>query len=118
MPGKVEQHTITPDVEASGIAFLWKQFDVRGTLGGYMDIVTCAMVTVPANALIATLPTDRMPAILDPNDWAKWLGEESATVDELKAMLRTHEGVHWTMAKEAKLASRDKATVRQSIGLF
>jgi putative SOS response-associated peptidase YedK len=32
------------------------------------------MVTVPPNKLIARI-TDRMPAVIAPNDWAKWLGE-------------------------------------------
>ena len=28
-----------------------------------------------------------MPVILAPGDWAKWLGEEAATPEELKALL-------------------------------
>jgi len=31
---------------------------------------------------------DRMPVILDEADWPKWLGEESATPDELYALLK------------------------------
>jgi len=30
---------------------------------------------------------DRMPVILAEKDWPKWLGEEPATLDELKALL-------------------------------
>jgi putative SOS response-associated peptidase YedK len=44
------------------------------------------IITDPANALISTLH-DRMPVILVDEDWAKWLGEEPATSDELKALL-------------------------------
>ena len=40
----------------------------------------------PTNALIGTLH-DRMPVILAEQDWARWLGEEPATPDELKALL-------------------------------
>jgi len=29
-----------------------------------------------------------MPALIADEDWPKWLGEEEASVDELKAMLR------------------------------
>ena len=36
--------------------------------------VTCAVVTVGANATMARLH-ERMPVILDPQDWALWLGE-------------------------------------------
>jgi len=45
------------------------------------------MVTVPPNDLIGTI-TDRMPALIADADWRKWLGEEPATVEELKTMLR------------------------------
>lgn len=116
VPGKTQQHTITPDWDRTGIAFIWRTFDV----GASAPLYACVMLTVPANQLIATLPTDRMPAVLDQSDWGKWLGEESATVDELKAMLRTHEGVNWTMSKEAKRASASpaKATVQEPTGLF
>jgi putative SOS response-associated peptidase YedK len=44
------------------------------------------IITCPPNALIGTLH-DRMPVILAEEDWAKWLGEEPATSDELKALL-------------------------------
>lgn len=31
---------------------------------------------------------NRMPVILAPNDWLKWLGEEPATGEELLALLK------------------------------
>ena len=37
--------------------------------------------------MIGTI-TDRMPALIEDGDWTKWLGEEPATAEELKAMLR------------------------------
>ena len=102
VPGKSEQHTITPgDGKPLGIAFLWDRFEIKDLPA---PLLACVMATVPANKLIATLPTDRMPAILADEDWTKWLGEEPATADELKAMLRTVEGVDWRMAKEEKPA--------------
>jgi putative SOS response-associated peptidase YedK len=78
------------------------------------------LVTVPANRLIAGLPTDRMPAFLAPQDWDIWLGEKPATVDEIKACLKTMEGVRWSMAKEEKQAKgpRSKPTVSDPTGLF
>ena len=36
---------------------------------------TCAIVTTAANESMSTIH-HRMPVILDPNDWGKWLGEE------------------------------------------
>jgi putative SOS response-associated peptidase YedK len=33
---------------------------------------------------------DRMPVILDPADFPRWLGDEEATPDELRALLRPY----------------------------
>jgi putative SOS response-associated peptidase YedK len=114
VPGPTVQHTITPDANMSGIAFIWRKFDVEATAPLY----ACVMVTVPANKLIATLPTDRMPAILDPGDWARWTGEEPATVDELKGILKTHEGVSWKMARENRAVNGQRANTAEPTGLF
>jgi putative SOS response-associated peptidase YedK len=112
--GPSEQHTITPgDAEAIGIAFLWRKFDI----GAAEPLYACVMVTVPANRLIAALPTDRMPAVLAPEDWATWLGE-SGTQAQAKACLKTVEGVRWTMAKEERAAKRGKPTVSDPGGLL
>jgi len=117
--GPTIQHTITPgDETALAAAFVWRKFDIPGVP---VPLLACVLATVPANQLIATLPTDRMPAFLAPEDCGKWLGEEPATVDELKACLRTVEGVKWTMTKEEKAASkqpRQKPTVSDPGGLF
>jgi putative SOS response-associated peptidase YedK len=66
------------------------------------------MVTVPANALIGTI-TDRMPAVVQLNDWPKWLGVEDVSAEERKAMFRPSEG-DWTMRPQEKPAKpRPKA---------
>jgi putative SOS response-associated peptidase YedK len=110
-PDSGAQHTITPgDLAAVGIAVLWRLFG---------DLIACVMVMVPANALIAALPTDRMPAILAPEDWAVWLGEEPAPHDPIKACLKTAEGVRWTMTAEQRAARpRRKPTIADPGGLF
>lgn len=113
--GPTIQHTITPGAPV-GIAVIWRRFEVpaMGTL------YACCMVTVAANRLIAGLPTDRMPAILAPENWATWLGEGGATVEEAKACLKTVEDARWTMTREerAKTAKRAKPTVSDPPGLF
>ena len=43
-----------------------------------------------------------MPAILEDEDWVKWLGEIPTSPSEAKAVLKTMEGVNWRMAKEVK----------------
>jgi len=105
LPGKTEQHTITPgDGKPLGIAFLWDRFEIADLPA---PLLACVMATVPANELIATLPTDRMPAILADEDWATWLGENDAQPDVVMATLKTVEGVKWTMAKEEKKPKGD-----------
>jgi len=115
--GKTEQHTIAlGDAAAAGIAFLFRSFD----LGGPAPLNACVMATVPANALIAALPTDRMPAVLAQGDWATWLGESPATPAEAKSCLKTVEGAAWTMTREERAATQKRArpTVSDPKGLF
>jgi len=116
--GPTVQHTITPAADQIlAAAFVWRRFDSAGLPA---PMFACVLVTVPANQLIAGLPTDRMPAFLAPQDWDIWLGEKPATVDEIKACLKTVEGVRWSMAKEEKQAKgpRSKPTVSDPTGLF
>jgi putative SOS response-associated peptidase YedK len=102
VPGPTVQHTIPPgDQSAIGIAFVWGYFVIPRQPG---LLTACVMVTVPANELIATLPTDRMPAVLADEDWATWLGE-TGTPDDAKGCLKTVEGVKWTMTKEERAAT-------------
>ncbi|MBM3547526.1 MAG: SOS response-associated peptidase [Alphaproteobacteria bacterium] len=94
--GKTQQFTITPhDGNPIGIAVIWERW---GEPHGGM-LLTFAMVTVPANTLIGTI-TDRMPAVLPPEQWAKWLGEEPASPEELKSMLKPFEG-DWDMQPQS-----------------
>jgi putative SOS response-associated peptidase YedK len=96
-PTKREQQVITPrDGKPLAIAVVWERWTHR-TEG---ELLTFAMVTVPANTLISSV-TDRMPAFLAPEDWSKWLGEEPASPDELKALLKTVEG-DWDMRPQTK----------------
>ncbi|MBN9546948.1 MAG: SOS response-associated peptidase family protein [Alphaproteobacteria bacterium] len=115
--GPTVQHTITPgELGAIGIAFLWQRFDLKDLPG---TLNACVMVTMPANSLIATLPTDRMPAVLAEEDWSTWLGE-TGTAEDAKACLKTVEGVRWTMTKEERTATtkRKKPTASDPSGLL
>ena len=117
VPGPTVQHTITPgEGGAIGIAFLWQRFDLSELPG---TLNACVMVTMPANQLISTLPTDRMPAVLADDDWATWLGE-AGTEEDAKGCLKTVEGVRWTMNKEERAAStkRKKPTVSDPGGIL
>ena len=50
-------------------AGIWQ--DWRGPQG---TVATCAIVTCPANALLAPIH-DRMPVVIAPDDFGLWLGE-------------------------------------------
>jgi len=102
--GKTEQWTIDPcDGVPRGFAFLWNGYEMEGVKE---PMLACVMVTVPASKLIQPI-TDRMPAILENADWETWLGENDASPERVKAVLRTMEGVNWKMEREAKAAAQN-----------
>jgi putative SOS response-associated peptidase YedK len=115
-PDSGEQHTITP-AGPIGIAFVWRRFEVASLP---MPLLACVMVTVPASELIAGLPTDRMPAVLAPGDWAQWLGEEHVATVAAKTCLKTMDDVRWTVRREERVrtAKRAKPVVSDPTGLF
>jgi putative SOS response-associated peptidase YedK len=65
------------------MAGLWDEWHDKKT---GERVKSCTIITCPPNAVIGALH-DRMPVILAEMDWAKWLGEESATAAELKTLL-------------------------------
>jgi putative SOS response-associated peptidase YedK len=95
----------------TGAAFIFDNFNSPDLPAPFL---ACVLVTVPANALIRSLSTehagsDRMPAFLDPADWAMWLGEGGNDAAAAKAACKTTEGVRWTMTKEEKRATVKRA---------
>ena len=108
-PTKTEQHVITPrDGKPLAIAVIWERWRK-------MPLESFAMVTTAANALIGTI-TDRMPAVIAPEHWGRWLGEEPASFDELKAILKPFEG-DWDMeaAARAKSPAPKKPSAQQEL---
>jgi putative SOS response-associated peptidase YedK len=65
---------------------------LAGVLDNWKDPETgdwlrsCAIITTRANSLLAQVH-DRMPVIIEPEDYARWLGEEPTEPAELKALL-------------------------------
>jgi putative SOS response-associated peptidase YedK len=102
-PKKTEQYVLTPkDAKPVAIAVIWERWGEPHEA----PLLSFAMATVPPNELIGTI-TDRMPALIEDGDWAKWLGEEPATAEELMAMLRPS-GRGLDMRKAAKPPSKPK----------
>jgi putative SOS response-associated peptidase YedK len=110
---KTIQWTIDPqDGIPRGFAFVWRRFEISDLP---QPMLACVMVTVPANKLLRDTilkhdPDPRMPAILEDADWSTWLGEIDATPEQAKAVLRTMEGVNWTIAPEVKKPKPHKDT--------
>jgi putative SOS response-associated peptidase YedK len=48
---------------------------------------TCTIITTDANPIMGEVH-DRMPVILGHEDWPRWLGEDKADSDELRATLK------------------------------
>ena len=71
-----------------GFAGLWEKWTDKAS--GEI-IRSCTIVTTEPNALCAPIH-NRMPVILDPNDYARWLGERPANDDELRALLTSFPG--------------------------
>jgi putative SOS response-associated peptidase YedK len=119
---RCEQWTIDPiPAYMTGAAV----FDTFSRLDVPEPLTACVLVTVPANELIRSLSTehaeaDRMPAFLDPADWATWLGEGGNDPAAAKATCKTVEGIRWKMSEEERKASqkRGKPTVSDPDGLL
>ncbi len=65
------------------MAGLWDEWKDKRT---GERVRSCTIITCLPNAVAGALH-DRMPVILAPVAWAKWLGEETASAAELKALL-------------------------------
>jgi putative SOS response-associated peptidase YedK len=108
-PSKTIQYVVSPkDGKPLAIAVIWEAW-----MRGPVPLLSFAMVTTPANALIGKI-TDRMPAVLPPEHWAKWLGEEPATTEELKALLIPAEG-DWEMKQARKTAPPPRPSAQASL---
>jgi putative SOS response-associated peptidase YedK len=77
---KQPMHIGMADGSLFGLAGLYERW--RGEDGTVLD--TCAIVTTTANALLAPIH-DRMPVIIGPDDYARWLDPANADVADLIA---------------------------------
>ena len=72
-----------------------KPFALAGVWEGWQDPATgewlrsCSIVTTESNPDLRAIH-HRMPAIIEEADYARWLGEEPAGIEELKALLRPY----------------------------
>ena len=76
---------------------------------------TFAIVTVPANALVGTIH-DRMPAILRPEDYERWLGPEADAHDALKTFPAEPMRI-WPVSARVNFVREDDAALLEEIAL-
>jgi len=112
--GKTQQWVIRPkDRKPIAIAVIWDEW--VGDAGSEPCFV---MVTVPPNDLIGRI-TDRMPAILRQEDWAVWLGEDDASLADVKALLKTFDDDGaWEMTEQASSKASKPAKSKSQGDLF
>jgi putative SOS response-associated peptidase YedK len=85
--GKQPYAIVPADEPLFAFAGLWENWRDRRADAEW--IRTCTIIVGPANDLVAPIH-DRMPVILDRSAWPKWLGEEPAKPEELKALLKPY----------------------------
>jgi putative SOS response-associated peptidase YedK len=71
------------DGSPMSFAGLWESS--RTAEGGTLD--SCTIVTTGANEMLEPIH-NRMPVILDRNDWADWLGEEPVPAERLMELIK------------------------------
>jgi len=81
---KVPHHFRLRSGGVMGFAGLWSVWKVEGE----KPLFTCCVITVAANDLVQPLH-DRMPAILDPADYAAWFDWDTPPAD-LRALLKPY----------------------------
>ncbi len=72
------------DDEPFAFAAMWDRWQADGH-----TIDTCALITTDANELVATVH-DRMPVIIDPIHYDRWMDPANTTGEGLAALLRPH----------------------------
>jgi putative SOS response-associated peptidase YedK len=88
-----------------GFAGLWSVWR-DGTDDQARPLVTCCVVTVPANELVRPLH-DRMPAILGPEDHGRWLDNDTP-LKELHALLKPYPAELMEVAEANPLVNSPK----------
>ena len=84
--GKQPYFIARPDGDPIGMAGLWESWRPKGADEDVEPLHTCTIVTKDANASIVELH-DRMPAILNPDDFALWLDPKETDKERLHDVL-------------------------------
>jgi len=103
---KQPMHIGMADGSLFGLAGLFERW--RGEDGTVLD--TCAIVTTEANPLLASIH-DRMPVIIAPDDYARWLDPANADVDDLIAPYPSSAMASYPVSARVNSVRHDDATL-------
>jgi putative SOS response-associated peptidase YedK len=98
-----------------GLAGLWENW--HSPAGEWVR--SFAIITTQPNELCAELH-NRIPVVLKPEVWPAWLGEQSAAVDDLKAMLAPYpadEMVCWPVSPRVGNVKNNDPSLIESIAV-
>ena len=100
--------------EPLALAGLWENWLDKST-GEWVRSV--AIVTTAASAQLSSVH-DRMPVLLERADFARWLGEEPATVEQLKALLvPLEQGLElWPVDPRMNKVQVDEPSILEPVG--
>jgi len=86
---KIPYRIAYEDERPFAFAGLWERWDGPGNETGG-PVRSCTIITTAANKVLAPIH-HRMPVIIDPENFERWLGIDEATEDELLALLQPRE---------------------------
>lgn len=81
-------------------------------------VLTCCIITVPANALMTPVH-DRMPALLEPGQWARWLARDEHDTTALAPLLAPSppEALRaWPVGREVSRSSAEGESLIKPLG--
>ncbi len=70
----------------AGLWEVWRDENRTDTDGRPMELHSCTIITTDANDVVADVH-DRMPAVLPPDSWDRWLDRDNHDVDALGTLL-------------------------------
>lgn len=93
-------------LRGGGLLGLAGLFETRQDPTGGPDLLTCTILTVPANALVAELH-ERMPAIVQPGSYAEWLAPETQPPVHLLAPFAAQAMEQWPVSPRVNSPGND-----------
>jgi putative SOS response-associated peptidase YedK len=108
--GTRQPYYIRPSDPDEGCAFMIAGLWDSSTTAEGVEILSCTMITMPANALMAEIHNDkqRMPAILEAEDVGTWLTGSSDAARQVLKQYPSELMMAWQVSKAVNAAKNNK----------